>query len=144
MFLNYIKARIFLAQICMLPMRHRSMLNCRGLFNNSLSKHSALVCVSPHGMCLDVLYAPMRAMSRVSMPPAALSLHAVDLLLITRVGLTLLQSAHFGHRTHQHSTCSATPLWKQKLNIGSTIYRRVVIPNPAALEVEKSSSKSSF
>ena len=45
---------------------------------------------------------------------------------------------------NQQSSCSVTPLWKQKFDIGSTIYRRVVKPNLAALEIEKSASKAPF
>ena len=45
---------------------------------------------------------------------------------------------------NQQSSCSVTPLWKQKFDIGSTIYRRVVIRNPAALETERTASKAPF
>ena len=45
---------------------------------------------------------------------------------------------------NQQSPCSADPLWKQKFDIGCTIYRRVVIPNPAVLEYKKSASKAPF
>ena len=39
---------------------------------------------------------------------------------------------------------SATPLRKQKFDIGCTIYRRVVISHPAVLEDKKSASKAPF
>ena len=124
----------------MLPMRHRSMLNCLGLFSYSLPKHSALVCVFPHGICPDALSAHAGNVQ---------GLHAASTLSCTfpfdhpgRLNATTVSALLPPY--NQQSSCSATPLWKQKFDIGSTIYRRVVIPNPAALEVEKSASKAPF
>ena len=113
-----------------------------GLFHHSLSKHSDLVCVFPHGICPNAK-APMQAISRVyaaSTPfytcsdfpfghPGRLNATTVSALLPPY---------------NQQSSCSVTPLWKQTFDIGSTIYRRVVIPNPASLEIEKSASKATF
>ena len=45
---------------------------------------------------------------------------------------------------NQQSLCSATPLLKQKFDIGCTIYRRVVKSHPAVLEDKKSASKARF
>ena len=82
----------------MLPMRHRSMLNCLGLFNYSQSKHSALVCVFPHGICPDALSTHAGNVQGLH-AASTISVHGLDLRLITRVDSTLLQSAHYCHRT---------------------------------------------
>ena len=84
----------------MLPMHHRSMLNCLGLFKCSLSlsvsQRTAFDCVFPKG-CVRTLLAPMQALSIVSMPPKPFWCMP-RFPLITRVA-TLLQCACFCHRT---------------------------------------------
>ena len=83
----------------MLPMHHRSILNCLGLFkcSLSLSKRTTFDCVFPKG-CVRTLLAPMQALSIVSMPPKPFRCMP-RFPLITRVLATLLQCACFCHRT---------------------------------------------
>ena len=145
-FWNYRKVRIFRwAQICMLPMHHRSMLNCLGLFkcslSLSLSKRTTFDCVFPKG-CVCMLLAPMQALSIVSMPPKPFQCMP-RFPLITRVSYATTVCMLLPP-DNQQSPCSATPLWKQKFDIGCTIYRRVVIPHPAVLEDKKSASNALF
>ena len=122
-------------------MHHRSMLNCLGLFKCSLSKRTTFDCVFSQGMCPYALSAdagivhcvhaakPFRCMPRFP--------------LITRVSYATTVCVLLPP-DNQQSPCSATPLWKQKFDIGCTIYRRVVIPHPAVLEAKKSASKTPF
>ena len=127
----------------MLPMHHRSMLNCLGLFkcSLSLSKRTTFDCVFPKG-CVRTLLAPMQALSIVSMPPKPFRCMP-RFPLITRVGYATTVCVLLPP-DNQQSPCSATPLWKQKFDIGCTIYRRVVISHPAVLEDKKSASKAPF
>ena len=81
----------------MLPMHHRSMLICLGLFKCSLSLSAQhLIVCFPKG-CVRTLLAPMQALSIVSMPPQPFRCMP-RFPLITRV-TTLLQCACFCHRT---------------------------------------------
>ena len=122
----------------MLPMHHRSMLNCLGLFKCSLSlSRTTFDCVFPKG-CVP----PMQALSIVSMPPKPFRCMP-RFPLITRVSYATTVCVLLPP-DNQHSPCSATPLWKQKFDIGCTIYRRVVISHPAVLEDKKSASKAPF
>ena len=128
----------------MLPIQHRSMLNCLGLFKCSLSlslSTQPLIVFFPKG-CVRTLLAPMQALSIVSMPPKPFRCMP-RFPLITRVSYATTVCVLLPP-DNQHSPCSATPLWKQKFDIGCTIYRRVVIPNPAVLEDKKSASKAPF
>ena len=124
-------------------MHHRSMLNCLGLFkcSLSLSKHATFNCVFPKG-CVRTLLAPMQALSIVSIPPKPFRCMP-RFPLITRVSYATTVCVLLPP-DNQQSPCSATPLWKQKFDIGCTIYRRVVIPHPAVLEDKKSASKAPF
>ena len=126
----------------MLPMHHRSMLNCLGLFKCSLSLSAQpLIVFIPKG-CVCTLLAPMQALSIVSMPPKPFRCMP-RFPLITRVSYATTVCVLLPP-DNQQSPCSATPLWKQKFDIGCTIYRRVVIPHPAVLEDKKSASKAPF
>ena len=126
----------------MLPMHHRSMLNCLGLFKCSLSLSAQpLIVFFPKGR-VRTLLAPMQALAIVSMPPKPFRCMPRFPLIIrgsyaTTVCVVLPPD-------NQQSPCSATPLWKQKFDIGCTKYRRVVIPHPAVLEDKKSASKAPF
>ena len=123
-------------------MHHRSMLNCLGLFKCSLSLSAQpLIVFFPKG-CVRTLLAPMQALSIVSMPPKP-CLCMPRFPLITRVSYATTVCVLLPP-DNQQSPCSATPLWKQKFDIGCTIYRRVVIPHPAVLEDKKSASKAVF
>ena len=123
----------------MLPMHHRSMLNCLGLFKCSppLSAQPLIV-FFPKG-CVRTLLAPM---SIVSMPPKPFQC-VPRFPLITRVSYATTVCVLLPP-DNQQSPCSATPLWKPKFDIGCTVYRRVVIPHPAVLEDKKSASKAPF
>ena len=124
----------------MLPMHHRSMLNCLGLFKCSLSLSvQPLIVCFPKG-CVRTLLAPMQALSIVSMPPKPFRCMP-RFPLITRVSYATTVCVLLPP-DNQQCPCSATPLWKQKFDIGCTIYRRVVIPHPAVLEDKKSASKA--
>ena len=126
----------------MLPMHHRSMLNCLGLFKCSLSLSAQpLIVFFPKG-CVCTLLSPMQALSIVSMPPKPFRCMP-RFPLITRVSYATTACVLLPP-DNQQSLCSATPLWKQKFDIGCTIYRRVVIPHPAVLEDKKSASKAAF
>ena len=132
----------------MLPMHHRSMLNCLGLFkcSLSLSTHPLIVffpfdCVFPKG-CVRTHLAPMQALSIVSMPPKPFRCMP-RFPLITRVSYATTVCMLLPP-DNQQSLCRSTLLWKQKFDIGCTIYRRVVIPHPAVLEDKKSASKAPF
>ena len=125
----------------MLPMHHRSMLNCLGLFKCSLSKRTTFYCVFPKG-CVRTLLAPMQALSIVSMPPKPFRCMP-RFPLITRVSYATTVCVLLPP-DNQQNPCSATPLWKQKFDIGCTIYRRVVIRQPAVLEDKKISIISTF
>ena len=126
----------------MLPMHHRSMLNCLGLFKCSLSLSAQpLIVFFPKG-CVRTLLAPMQALSIVYMPPKPFRCMP-RFPLITRVSYATTVCVLLPP-DNQQSPCSATPLWKQKFDIGCTIYRRVVIPHPAVLEDKKSASKAPF
>ena len=121
----------------MLPMHHRSMLNSLGLFKCSLSLSAQpLIVFFPKG-CVR-----MQALSIVSMPPKPFRCMP-RFPLITRVSYATTVCVLLPP-DNQQSRCSATPLWKQKFDIGCTIYRRVVIPHPAVLEDRKSASKAPF
>ena len=123
-------------------MHHRSMLNCLGLFKCSLSLSAQpLIVFFPKG-CVLTLLAPMQALSIVSMPPKPFWCMP-RFPLITRVSYATTVCVLLPP-DNQQSPCSATPLWKQKFDIGCTIYRRVVIPHPAVLEDKKSASKAPF
>ena len=125
----------------MLPMHHSSMLNCLGLFKCSLSLSAQpLIVFFPRDV--SVRSAPMQALSIVSMPPKPFRcMHRFP--LITRVSYATTVCVLLPP-DNQQSPCSATPLWKQKFDIGCTIYRRVVTPHPAVLEDKKSASKAPF
>ena len=126
----------------MLPMHHRSMLNCLGLFKCSPSLSAQpLIVFFPKG-CVRTLLAAMQALSIVSMPPKPFRCMP-RFPLITRVSYATTVCVLLPP-DNQQSPCSATPLWKQKFDIGCTIYRRVVIPHPAVLEDKKSASKAPF
>ena len=126
----------------MLSMHHRSMLNCLGLFECSLSLSAQpLIVCFPKG-CVRTLLAPMQALFIVSMPPKPFRCMP-RFPLITRVGYATTVCVLLP-QDNQQSPCSATPLWKQKFDIGCTIYRRVVKPHPAVLEDKKSASKAPF
>ena len=126
----------------MLPMHHRSMLNCLGLFKCSLSLSAQpLIVFFPKG-CVRTLLASMQALSIVSMPSKPFRCMP-RFPLITRVSYATTVCVLLPP-DNQQSPCSATPLWKQKFDIGCTIYRRVVIPHPAVLEDKKSASKAPF
>ena len=126
----------------MLPMHHRSMLNCLGLFKCPLSLSAQpLIVFFPKG-CVRTILAPMQALSIVSMPPKPFRCMP-RFPLITRVSYATTVCLLLPP-DNQQSPCSADPLWKQKFDIGCTIYRRVVIPNPAVLEDKKSASKAPF
>ena len=123
----------------MLPMHHRSMLNCLGLFKCSLPLSAqSLIVFFPKG-CVRTLLAPMQALS---MPPKPFRCMP-RFPLITRVSYATTVCVLLPP-DNQQSPCSATPLWKHKFDIGCTIYRRVVIPHPAVLEDKKSASKAPF
>ena len=124
----------------MLPMHHRSMLNCLGLFKCSpLSKRTTFDCLFFPKGCVRTLLAPM---SIVSMPPKPFRCMP-RFPLITRVSYATTVCVLLPP-DNQQSLCSATPLWKQKFDIGCTVYRRVVIPHAAVLEDKKSASKAPF
>ena len=126
----------------MLPMHYRSMLNCLGLFKSSLSLSAQpLIVFFPKG-CVRTLLALMQALSIVSMPPKPFRCMP-RFPLITRESYATTVCVLLPP-DNQQSPCSATPLWKQKFDIGCTIYRRVVIPHPAVLEDKKSASKAPF
>ena len=126
----------------MLPMHHRSMLNCLGLFKCSLSLSAQpLIVFFPKGY-VRTLLAPMQALSIVSMPPKPFRCMP-RFPFITRVSYATTVCVLLPP-DNQQSPCSATPLLKQKFDIGCTIYRRVVIPHPAVPEDKKSASKAPF
>ena len=126
----------------MLPMHHRSMLNCLILFKCSPSLSAQpLIVFFPKG-CVRTLLAPMQALSIVSMPPKPFRCMP-RFPLITRLSYATTVCVLLPP-DNQQSPCSATPLWKQKFDIGCTIYRRVVILHPAVLEDKKSASKAPF
>ena len=100
-----------------------------------------LIVFFPKG-CVRTLLAPMQALSIVSMPPKPFRCMP-RFPLITRVSYTTTVCVLLPP-DNQQSPCSATPFWKQKFDIGCTIYRRVVIPHPAVLEDKKSASKAPF
>ena len=127
----------------MLPMHHRSMLNCLGLFkcSLSLSKRTTFNCVFPKG-CVRTLLAPMQALSIVSMPPKPFRC-MTRFPLITRVSYATTVCVLLPP-DNQQSPCSATPLWKQKFDIGCTIYRRVVIPHRPCLRIRNQHQKHLF
>ena len=126
----------------MLPMHHPSMVNCLGLFKCSLYLSAQpFILFFPKG-CVRTLLAPMQALSIVSMPPKPFRCMP-RFPLITRVSYATTVCVLLPP-DNQQSLCSATPLWKQKFDIGCTIYRRVVIPHPAVLEDKKSASKAPF
>ena len=107
----------------------------------SLSKRTTFDCVFPKG-CVRTLSAPMQALPIVSMPPKPFRCMP-RFTLITRVSYATTVCVLLPP-DNQQSPCSATTLWKQKFDIGCTIYRRVVIPHPATLEDKKSASKAPF
>ena len=107
----------------------------------SLSKRTTFDCVFPKG-CVRTLLAPMQALSIVSMLPKPFRCMP-RFPLITRVSYATTVCVLLPP-DNQQSPCNATPLWKQKFDIGCTIYRRVVIPHPAVLEDKKSASKAPF
>ena len=115
---------------------------CLGLFKCSLSLSAQpLIVCFPKG-CDRTLLAPMQALSIVSMTPKPFRCMP-RFPLITRVSYATTVCVLLPP-DNQQSPCSATPLWKQKFDIGCTIYRRVVIPHPAVLEDRKSASKAPF
>ena len=113
-FLELQKIRIF-RTLKLLSMCHRSLLNCL-LCQYSLSKHTTFICaLSP------------RDVSRRSKRPCSHCLcclnpfgTCLEFLLIIRAGhfttVWVLQQPY-----NQQSACSATPLWKQRFDIGRTI-----------------------
>ena len=113
-FLELLKIRIF-RTLKLLSMCHRSSLNCL-LCQYSLSKHTTFVCALPP-----------RDVSRRSKRPCSHCLcclnpfgTCLEFLLVIRAGhsttVCVLQQPY-----NQQSPCSATPLWKQRFDIGSTI-----------------------
>ena len=112
------------------------------VYSNALSLSAQpLIVFFPKG-CVCTLLAPMQALSIVVMPPKPFRCMP-RFPLITRVSYATTVCVLLPP-DNQQSPCSATPLWKQKFDIGCTIYRRVVIPHPAVLEDKKSASKAPF
>ena len=127
----------------MLPMHHRSMPDCLGLFKCSLSLSAQpLIVFFSQGMCPYALSVDAGIVHCVMMPPKPFRCMP-RFPLITRVSYATTVCVLLPP-DNQQSPCSATPLWKQKFDIGFTIYRRVVIPHPAVLEDKKSASKAPF
>ena len=70
-------------------------------------------------LCVRLALAPMQALSIVSMPPKPFRCMP-RFPLITRVSYTTTVCVLLPP-DNQQSPCSATPLWKQKFDIGCTI-----------------------
>ena len=116
-FLELQKIRIF-RTLKLLSMYHRSSLNCL-LCQYSLSKRTTFVCVL---LPRDVSRRSKRPCRYCPGSPCRLNPYGtcIEFLLIIRAGhsttVCVLQQPY-----NQQSPCSATPLWKQKFDIGSTI-----------------------
>ena len=113
-FWNYRKLGFFVRSNCY-PLCHRSSLNCL-LCQYSLSKRTTFVCALPprdalsaHAGIVQGLYAALNPFGT-----------CLEFLLNIRAGhsttVCVLQQPY-----NQQSPCSATPLWKQRFDIGSTI-----------------------
>ena len=116
-FLEFQKIRIF-RTLKMLSMCHRSSLNCL-LCQYSLSKRTTFVCALPPR---DVFRRSKRPCRHCPVSLCCLNHFGTcfEFLLNIRADhpttVCVLQQPY-----NQQSPCSATPLWKQRFDIGSTI-----------------------